>query len=201
MKQLIILSFVVLLFFLFISCESSKKGEWSSSDIESCKHDFVSEIESDPRSDQLLMISGKTIDDLSVCVCKKLEDNFDSYTISAIQKENISDNQFIGEVFLSCFENFGDLSVEVEDESNPFSANLRYQCRLCKEVTEFICPECKDDLIWCILEGSVISINCPACNWWADPIMLESCNNCDKEIKSSIKHWTNNSGEIYEDCN
>ena len=83
-------------------------------------------------------------------------------------------------------------------EESVSSRNLTYMCPLCEGVTEFSCPDCNSDLIWCELDGNVTAYHCPSCEWYDLP--WETCAHCDKDLRLSTKFWTNKSGENHSDC-
>ena len=84
-------------------------------------------------------------------------------------------------------------------EETVSSRNLTYTCPLCDGVTEFACPDCDNDLIWCELDGDVTSYHCPSCEWY--DLIWETCAHCNKDLRSSTKFWINKSGENHSDCN
>jgi len=81
MKNLIKTSLYLLSFtFLLISCgESSTKGDWSSSDMNSCKKDGVKELEGDPDIKNMLILFEVDVENFIPCICEKLEEEYDSY--------------------------------------------------------------------------------------------------------------------------
>ena len=85
-------------------------------------------------------------------------------------------------------------------EESVSSRNLTYMCPLCEGVTEFSCPDCAGELIWCDLDGDVQTLHCPTCEWY-DVIFMEGCAHCGKELRSPTKFWTNKSGKNHSDCN
>ena len=74
--------FLTCFFFSLVSCQKSAKGNWSNSDLKSCKLDFRAELENDSESKEILSLIGSTLDEFSGCACKKLEEKFDSYSFA-----------------------------------------------------------------------------------------------------------------------
>ena len=118
MKNLIKLSLYLFSFtFLLVSCgESSTKGNWTSSDLEKCKSDIISEMQNDIESADILSLSGKTMDEFATCVCDNVSELFDSYSI-ADADESMTEEE-AGMLFLSCFgeESLIDLGIEMEED-------------------------------------------------------------------------------------
>jgi len=201
MKNLMKSSLYLLSFtFLLASCggESSTKGNWTSSDMDRCTSDMISEMKGDPESEEILSLSGSTMEEFAACACEKVSEVFDSYSI-ADADESMSEEE-AGMLMLSCFgdmEEIMNLGMEMEDESVS-SRNLTYTCPLCDGVTEFSCPDCSSDLIWCELDGDVTSYHCPSCEFY--DLIWETCAHCDKDLRSSTKFWTNKSGQNHDDC-
>lgn len=204
MKNLMKSSLYLLSFtFLLASCggESSTKGNWSSSDMDRCTSDMISEMKDDPESEEILSLSGSTMEEFAACACEKVSEVFDSYSI-ADADESMTEEE-AGMLILSCFGDLEDiikLGLEMED-SSVSSRNLSYTCPLCNGVTEFSCPDCGDDLIWCELKsvGEIISLHCPICEW-TDFATTENCSHCDKDLRSSTKFWLNKSGLNHSNC-
>jgi hypothetical protein len=121
MKNLMKSSLYLLSFtFLLASCggESSTKGNWSSSDMDRCTSDMISEMKDDPESEEILSLSGSTMEEFAACACEKVSEVFDSYSI-ADADESMSEEE-AGMLMLSCFGDMEDLiklGMEMEDES------------------------------------------------------------------------------------
>ena len=207
MKNLIKSSLYLLSFtFLLVSCggESSTKGNWTSSDIDDCKSDIILEMKGDPEAEQMLVLAGTTPEEFATCGCGKLEGLYESKYEADIDADNISEEDAML-IFLSCFgdlESLIDLGMEMEEESIEevaSSRNLTYTCPLCDVVTEFSCPDCGDDVIWCEMTGDIVSIHCPSCEWRGGP-WSETCSSCDKDLRTATKFWNNQSGQNHSDC-
>ena len=82
MKKLMKLSLYLLSFtFLLVSCETSTKGDWSSSDMNDCIKDGVKELK-EPDTKYMLTMFNIDIDDFVPCICEKLEEEYDSYKVA-----------------------------------------------------------------------------------------------------------------------
>ena len=120
MKNLMKLSLYLLSFtFLLVSCggESSTKGNWTSSDMDRCTSDMISEMKADLESEEMLILAGTTLEEFSTCACKKFAEIFDSYSI-ADADESMTDEE-AGMMILSCFGDLEDLiklGMEMEED-------------------------------------------------------------------------------------
>jgi len=121
MKNLIKTS-IYLLSFIFIlsSCggESSTKGNWTSSDMDRCSSDMISEMKDDPESENILSLTGSTPEEFAACACEKVSQVFDSY--SMVDTDESMTDELAGMLILSCFGDMEDLfklGMEMEDES------------------------------------------------------------------------------------
>ena len=85
--------FLTCFFFSLVSCQKSAKGNWSNSDLKSCKLDFRAELENDSESKEILSLIGSTLDEFSGCACKRLEEKFDSYSFANKKTIAITDEQ------------------------------------------------------------------------------------------------------------
>ena len=106
--------------FLFMSCvDSSKKGAWSSSDMDRCTSEMISVMKDDTESEEILSLSGSTMEELAACACEKVSEVFDSYSI-ANSDESMTEEE-VGMLILSCFGDMEDLiklGMEMEEESD-----------------------------------------------------------------------------------
>ena len=108
MKNLIKISLYLLSFvFLFISCgDSSKKGAWSSSEMNKCKSEIkvgMYEEEGKDAAEEIFASLGTNADELSVCMCEKFEKEYSSFieADNDPELENMSDQEAV-EMLLSC---------------------------------------------------------------------------------------------------
>ena len=120
MKNLMKTSLYLLFFtFLFMSCgDSSKKGAWSSSDMDRCTSDMISEMKDDPESEEILSLSGSTMEEFATCACEKVEELYESESEASTALDKMSDEE-IGMLILSCFgdmEDFIKLGMEMYEE-------------------------------------------------------------------------------------
>ena len=122
MKNLIKTCLYLLCFtFLLASCggESSTKGNWTSSDMDRCTSDMISEMKDDPESEEILSFSGSTMEEFAKCACEKVEELYESEPEASTALDEMSDEE-IGMLILSCFGDMEDLiklGMEMEDES------------------------------------------------------------------------------------
>ena len=206
MKNLMKTSLYLLSFtFLFISCgDSSKKGAWSSSDMDKCKSEIkkgMYEDDGKEEVDEMLSSFGKTMDQVSACMCEEFEKKFSSFEEADNEDKNSMSEEEAGKLMMTCCGlDLPDETYESADDTyeTVSSRNLTYMCPLCEGVTEFSCPDCDNDLIWCVFDRDVTSYHCPTCEW--NDFLFESCAHCNKELRSSTKFWTNKSGENHSDC-
>ena len=90
-------------FGIYTTGESSTKENWESSELESCKYDFMSDMRNNTDMKEILSQAGKTFDEFTTCICEKLEENFDSYNIASAATMIMTDEELL-EMYLSCFE-------------------------------------------------------------------------------------------------
>ena len=84
-------------------------------------------------------------------------------------------------------------------DSSVEKTNMEYNCPLCKEVTLLLCPDCEGELIWCNIDGNITSLICDNCEFIDYP-SNNGCFNCEKEMRTNEKFWTNRNGKNYKDC-
>ena len=114
MKNLTKLSLYLLpCIFLLVACggETSTKGNWSSSDMDRCTSDMISEMKDDPESEEMLELAGVSMEDFASCACEKVESLYESESAASIALDGMSDEE-VGMLILSCF---GDLSDMIEE--------------------------------------------------------------------------------------
>jgi hypothetical protein len=205
MKDLIKLSLYLFSFtFLLVSCggETSTKGNWTSSDLEKCKSDIISEMQNDPASEEILSLSGKTMDEFATCVCDNVSEAFDSYSI-ADEDESMTEEE-AGMMFLSCFgeESLIDLGIEMEEgeetepETTSTETNISYTCPLCDGITHINCKDCSNtNLVWChaSYDDIINQIRCLKCEW-STYASWGSCSHCNKSMRDNDKFWSNQTG-------
>ena len=140
MKKLIKTS-IYLLSFIFIlsSCggESSTKGNWTSSDMDRCSSDMISEMKDDPESENILSLTGSTLEEFAACACEKVSQVFDSYSM-ADKDESMTDEE-AGMLILSCFGDMEDLiklGMEMEDESTSEENDVEWSEEFINEFME-----------------------------------------------------------------
>ena len=120
MKNLIKLSLYLLSFnFLLVSCggETSTKGNWSSSDMDRCTSDMISEMKADPESEEMLILAGTTMEEFATCACEEVEKLYKSEYEASIALDGMSDEE-VGMMVLSCFGDLEDLitlGMEMEE--------------------------------------------------------------------------------------
>ena len=108
MKKLIKTSLYLLSFtLLFTSCvDSSRKGAWTSSDINKCKSEIKEGMYEDEEKDvvdELWVSLGMNTDEVSACICEKFEKEYSSFkeADSDPDLDNMSDEQ-VAEIIMSC---------------------------------------------------------------------------------------------------
>jgi len=206
MKNLMKSSLYLLSFtFLLASCggESSTKGNWSSSDMDRCTSDMISEMKDDPESEQILSLSGSTMEEFAACACEKVSEVFDSYSI-ADADESMSEEE-AGMLMLSCFgdlEEIIKLGMEMEEgeetapETTSTESNISYTCPLCDGITHINCKDCSNtNLVWChsSYDDVIDQIRCLKCEW-STYTSWESCSHCNKSMRDNDKFWSNYTG-------
>ena len=107
MKNLIKISLYLLSFtLLFTSCvDSSRKGAWTSSDINKCKSELKVGMYEEGKDaiDDLFASLGTNVDEISACMCEKFEKEYSSFREADSDSNliNMSDEQ-AGEMIMSC---------------------------------------------------------------------------------------------------
>ena len=72
--------FLLLVGTLFISCNSSKKGKWSQSDLDKCKSEIIIGMKSfGADEDAVYDEIGMSMDDIASCVCENVEKDYASF--------------------------------------------------------------------------------------------------------------------------
>ena len=109
MKNLKTISFYLLSFtFIFISCEISTKGSWTSSDMNKCKSEIKIGMYEDGKeyADEMFTLLGTNVDELSGCMCERFEKRYSSFreADNSSDLENIDDEEMI-EMMTPCFTN------------------------------------------------------------------------------------------------
>jgi hypothetical protein len=121
MKNLIKLSFYLLSFnFLLVSCggETSTKGNWTSSDMDRCTSDMISEMKEDPEAEEMLTLAGTTKEEFAACACEEVEKLYESEYEARIELDEMTDVE-VGMMILSCFGDLEDLiklGMEMEED-------------------------------------------------------------------------------------
>ena len=107
--------------FFFISCvDSSKKGAWSSSDINKCMLEIkvgIYEEEGKDAADEFFTSLGTTTDEITECMCKIFERDYSSFSEADSDPllANMS-QQKAGEMMMSCLNiNEGGWSEEMKN--------------------------------------------------------------------------------------
>lgn len=99
MKKIILL---LLVGTLFISCNSSKKGKWSQSDMDKCKSEIIIGMKSSGADEAFVYQEyGQTMDELSNCVCDNVANKYDSFEEADSQLLGVSDED-LADLFFSC---------------------------------------------------------------------------------------------------
>lgn len=119
MKKKLFMLTPLLLSAVLISCEQSKKGDWTSSDMEECINDGKKELvgEDFEMMTKMFNVDGKN---LPSCVCKNLEKNYESYEAADkifSKKNNLSDEEglkLFGDCLGEDFKNFIKESKEMQ---------------------------------------------------------------------------------------
>ncbi len=141
MKNLIKTCLYLLCFtFLLASCggESSTKGNWTSSDMDRCTSDMISEMKDDPESEEILSFSGSTMEEFANCACEKVEELYESEPEASTALDEMSDEE-IGMLILSCFGDMEDLiklGMEMEDESTSEENDVEWSEEFINEFME-----------------------------------------------------------------
>ena len=100
-----------------MSCgDSSKKGAWSSADMDKCIKETKSEMSADIDLAEVLSVAGVTMDELVTCACETMEDLYESESEASKDLESKSDEE-IGNMVLHCFK-FDDVPYESSEEND-----------------------------------------------------------------------------------
>ena len=100
---------------VLISCgPSSEKGNWNESDMNSCFADMEDEMKNNQDAIDGLEVFGVDLDSYSKYVCKKFEEEYDSYSSANIAAEEMTEEESL--LLLSpCFgEAFMDLMNSID---------------------------------------------------------------------------------------
>jgi len=84
---------------------SSNETSWASSEIEGCKKDMLTTLESDDELLQLLSISGNSKESFIACACDSLEKRYDSYDLAISDLATMDEYQY-KIIILPCLINF-----------------------------------------------------------------------------------------------
>jgi hypothetical protein len=97
------------------SCEQSKKGEWTASDIEKCQLEGKKTMSEDENFKVIKTMANINEEEFTSCLCEKLEDKYDSYKQADAMVETDFANEKGEELFMSCFgKDFQDLMKSME---------------------------------------------------------------------------------------
>ncbi len=175
MKNLIKLSLYLLSFnFLLVSCggETSTKGNWSSSDMDRCTSDMISELKADPESEAMMAAAGTSYEEFATCACEKVSEIFDSYSI-ADADESMSDEE-AGMMILSCFGDLEDLiKLGMEMEEDELTTEEYGEGWTEELATEFLNGCIGDDAemegyCTCILENIMTNFDASDLDYWGE---------------------------------
>lgn len=105
-----LLSFLIA--FLLTSCggETSIKGNWTSSDMDRCTSDIISEMKADAEAEEMLTLAGTTMEEFATCACEELEKLYKSQYEATIALDGMPEEE-AGMMILSCF---GDLEALIK---------------------------------------------------------------------------------------
>ena len=118
MKNILNTSVYFLTFsFLLISCieQTSTKGKWSSSDMKKCTQEAYDGIKEEEGVEEMMSLAGISFDEFITCVCEKLEENYDSYSIAEDEMDEATDEE-AGMMMLSCLGNLENLENLLNQE-------------------------------------------------------------------------------------
>jgi hypothetical protein len=89
--------------FILSSCEQSKKGAWTDSDIEKCKKEILDGMK-EKKEEFEMMKSMFKIDEneFSKCLCEKVEDKYESFAEADAKIEKELDSEKGAEFLMSC---------------------------------------------------------------------------------------------------
>ena len=114
-KLMTIVGAFLIVSLVLISCgPSSEKGNWNESDMNSCFSDMEDEMKNNQDAIDGLEVFGVDLDSYSKCVCKKFEEEYDSYSSANIAAEEMTEEESL--LLLSpCFgEAFMDLMNSID---------------------------------------------------------------------------------------
>ena len=114
-KKIVLLASAVV---FLMSCEVSKKGEWTEDDMNACIADGKAEIKEDAELREIVEMFDLDVSEFTTCVCKNAEKQYESYEEAdkVLSDDNLSEEKAM-EVFGDCFgDEFKDMMEGVEGE-------------------------------------------------------------------------------------
>jgi hypothetical protein len=107
--------FLAISLLIFNSCEQSKKGAWTTTDIDRCKSEGKSSMSDDDNFKMIKTMANINDEEFTSCLCEKLEDKYDSYSQADAMVETDFANEKGEELFMSCLgKDFQDLMKSME---------------------------------------------------------------------------------------
>ena len=94
--------FLICTFTLSACTSKSEKGKWTKEDMEKCIKEGTDELKEDESINEISVITGKSIEDIANCACKKIETMYESYAEADKKIESVSDEESV-EIFADCF--------------------------------------------------------------------------------------------------
>ncbi len=85
-------------------------------------------------------------------------------------------------------------------EVENIDTNIRYDCPLCSQSTNFWCSDCgQDQLIWCKTMGNVNSLICENCGFVTYPY-YNQCASCSKDCRGEARFWISKNNKNHPQC-
>ncbi len=94
--------FLISVFTLNACTSKSEKGKWSKEEMEKCIKEGAEELKEDESIKELTKMTGKSLEDIVDCSCKKIETMYESYAEADVKLESLSDEESV-ELFANCF--------------------------------------------------------------------------------------------------
>ncbi len=92
-------------------------------------------------------------------------------------------------------------SEELISEKEFESANIKYNCPLCKENLALFCVDCESSkLYWCKSNENINSIICEDCDLILYPLN-HYCASCNKKLRPNARYWKSLNNKNHNDCN
>ena len=105
-----------------MSCEVSKKGEWTEDDMNACIADGKAQVKEDAEFREIVEMFDVDVSEFTTCVCKNAEKQYESYEEA---DKDWSDDQLSQEKFMEVFG--GCLGDEFKDMMEGVEGELDYE--------------------------------------------------------------------------